>query len=358
MINMYYDFWKGKKVFITGHTGFKGTWLSLWLTKLGAHVTGYALPPDEENSLFYLCKTDQMVDSYFGDVRDYEKLQTCLLQAKPDIVIHLAAQPLVRESYRNPVDTYSINVMGTVHLLDSVRKCDCVRAVVNVTTDKCYENHEWLWSYRENDALGGKDPYSNSKACSEFVTNAYRNSFFSPKQYAKHGVALASARAGNVIGGGDWAKERLIPDCFRAILNKETLVIRNPKAIRPWQHVLEPLSGYLILAEYLYEYGPDYGEAWNFGPKEDNRTVEWIVQYISKIWKNEIDYKVIEDEKQFREATYLRLDWAKAKNRLNWQPKWQIERALDMTMKWLEAYIRDEDIATICFKQIEEYMNN
>ena len=235
MINK--EFWRGKKVLITGHTGFKGSWLSLWLNSLGAIVTGYALTPPTQPSLFALCKIDTVIHSVIGDVRDREKLMQVMQESQPEIVIHMAAQPLVRDSYKNPVDTYAINVMGTVHVLEAVRHCPSVKAVVNVTTDKCYDNKEWIWGYRENEAMGGYDPYSNSKACSELVTSSYRNSFFHPNEYEKHGVAIATARAGNVIGGGDWAADRLIPDCINALINNKKVMIRNPNSIRPWQHV-------------------------------------------------------------------------------------------------------------------------
>lgn len=346
------EFWSGKKVFVTGHTGFKGSWLSLWLNSMGSNVLGYALPPAERNSLFYLAHLDGIVDSHFGDVRDYAQLEKSLLAFEPDIVFHLAAQPLVRESYRNPLETYETNVMGTVHLLECVRKCESVKVVINVTTDKCYENKEWVWAYREVDSLGGKDPYSSSKVCSEFVTQAYQASFFSKCDR----VAIATARAGNVIGGGDWSKERLIPDCFRAIVNREELIVRNPKAIRPWQHVLESLSGYLTLAEHMYVYGKAYNGAWNFGPHENDRTVEWIVQYISEKWKEGMSYKIIDDNDGLAESTYLKLDWSKARERLHWTPKWSIEKALDMAMEWLEWYMTEKDISTICLEQINQYM--
>ena len=273
------DFWRGRRVFLTGHTGFKGGWLALWLQRLGADVTGYALDPPTTPSLFAVARVGAGMRSIINDIRDAETLAQAMREAQPEIVIHMAAQPLVRYSYQAPVETYATNVMGTVHLLEAVRQTDSVRAVVNVTSDKCYENREWVWGYRENEPMGGYDPYSNSKGCAELVTAAYRNSYFNPAQYSQHGVALASARAGNVIGGGDWAEDRLIPDILRAIAAGEAVNIRSPHAIRPWQHVLEPLSGYLLLAQRLIEDGPAHAEGWNFGPsEEDARPVQWIVE--------------------------------------------------------------------------------
>ena len=269
-------FWKDKRVLLTGHTGFKGSWLSLWLQSMGAQVTGYALAPPSNPSLFDVAEVGKGMTSIIGDIGDLERLRAVFAEHKPEIVIHMAAQALVRYSYVEPVETYSTNVMGTVNLLEAVRGTDSVRAVVNVTSDKCYENREWVWGYRENEAMGGFDPYSNSKGCAELVTAAYRNSYFHPGQYKEHGVAIASGRAGNVIGGGDWADDRLIPDIMRAITQGKPVNIRNPHAIRPWQHVLEPLSGYLLLAQKLFEDGPAYAEGWNFGPNdEDAKPVQW-----------------------------------------------------------------------------------
>ena len=279
------DFWRGKRVFLTGHTGFKGSWLSIWLHSLGAEVTGYALEPPTDPSLFSLAGVDGLLTSIIADVRDLERLQAEMVHAAPEIVIHMAAQPLVRDSYKIPVETYATNVMGTVHLLEALRSCPALRAVVNVTTDKVYENREWLWGYREIEPMGGYDPYSNSKGCSELVTAAYRSSYFNPLDYSRHGVAVATARAGNVIGGGDWANDRLIPDVVRSILAGEPVQIRNPGAIRPWQHVLEPLSGYLTLAEHLFAGGARYAQGWNFGPaEEDARPVAWLVERLCSDW--------------------------------------------------------------------------
>jgi CDP-glucose 4,6-dehydratase len=349
------EFWQGKKVFMTGHTGFKGSWLCLWLSQLGADVTGYALEPPTDPSLFELARVGELVDSCIADVRDLERLKTEMLKASPDVVIHMAAQPLVRDSYRIPVETYSINVMGVVHLLEAVRSCPNVKAVVNVTTDKCYENREWIWGYRENEPLGGFDPYSNSKGCSELVTASYRSSFFNPGRFAEHGVGLASARAGNVIGGGDWAGDRLIPDIIRAILAGDPVRIRNPHAIRPWQHVLEPLSGYLALAQRLYEDGAEYAESWNFGPAdEDARPVEWIVQRMCRQWGAGAHYEIDEGDHP-HEAHYLKLDCSKARSGLGWHPRWNLEKALDSIIGWTQSYRSGDDLQKICLEQIADY---
>src|SRR5450759_4295801 len=302
------QFWNKKRVLITGHTGFKGSWLILLLHNMRSEVYGYALEPPTNPNMFEEAKIAGLVNSNIGDIRDYDKLLSTIQLVNPEIVIHMAAQPLVRESYKNPVDTYSTNVMGTVNLLEAIRKTPGIKAVVNVTTDKCYENREWRWGYRENEPMGGYDPYSNSKGCSELVTSAYRNSFFNAKDYQKHGVALASARAGNVIGGGDWAEDRLIPDFIRAISKGEEVKIRSPYAIRPWQHVLEPLSGYLMLAERLYSAGPSFAEGWNFGPEDsDSKSVEWITNKICQFWGNEASYE-LDKNPQPHESSYLKLD--------------------------------------------------
>lgn len=349
------NFWRGKKVFITGHTGFKGSWLCLWLSLLGANVTGYALEPPTDPSLFELCGVDKLIKSYIADIRDGVTLKKTMAEAAPEIVIHMAAQALVRESYKNPVETYSTNVMGTVNLFESIRDCQSVKAVVNVTTDKCYENKEWPWGYRENEPMGGYDPYSNSKACSELVTSSYRSAFFNPKDYDIHGVALGSARAGNVIGGGDWAADRLIPDCIRSLLDGQKIVIRSPQAIRPWQHVLEPLSGYLTLAQKLFEGGPRYAEAWNFGPDDnDCKPVEWIVRRMCAKWGSGSDYE-IEGGEHPHEANYLKLDCSKAKAELGWYPNWNLETAIDMVIEWALSYKNGKVLKKVCLEQIDEY---
>jgi CDP-glucose 4,6-dehydratase len=354
MINK--DFWKGKRVFLTGHTGFKGSWLSIWLNLLGANVTGYALEPPTNPSLFEKANVADLVNHNIGNIRDLDNLKKVMVTANPDIVIHMAAQPLVRESYQDPVGTYQTNVMGTVHVLESVRFCDNVRAVVNVTTDKCYENKEWVWGYRENEPMGGYDPYSNSKGCSELVTSAYRNSFFNPEKYGiEHHVALASARAGNVIGGGDWAKDRLIPDIIRAFKKKGPVLIRSPYAIRPWQHVLEPLSGYLMLAERLYEKnGNSFAEAWNFGPDEgDTEPVEWIVGRMCFLWGDGVGFK-IDTGQHPHEAQYLKLDTSKARQLLGWRTLWKLAKALKLIVNWEKE--EKNSFRNRTLEQIHEFM--
>ena len=352
-------FWSGKKVFITGHTGFKGSWLCLWLHKLGAEVHGYALEPPTQPSLFELAHVADLLTSHqVADIRDGVVLSAAIQRVQPEIVIHMAAQPLVRESYQIPAETYATNVMGTVNLLESIRQCPSVKSVVNVTTDKCYENKEWVWAYRENEPMGGFDPYSSSKACSELVTAAYRQSFFSPQQYEEHGVALASARAGNVIGGGDWAKDRLIPDCINSLLANKAIRIRNPYSIRPWQHVLEPLSGYICLAQKLYESGPDYAEGWNFGPSdEDAKPVEWIVKRLCDQWGGGSCYEIDSGDHP-HEAHYLKLDCSKAHMRLNWQPRWSLNCSLDRIIQWVQCFKQNGDIQGCCFSQIENYIES
>lgn len=350
-------FWNGRRVFLTGHTGFKGSWLCLWLHTLGAEVTGYALDPPTDPSLFDLSGVGKLITSITGDVRDGKKLTGALTAARPEIVIHMAAQPLVRDSYKIPAETYEINVMGTVNLLEAVRNCASVKAVINVTTDKCYENQEWIWGYRENDRLGGYDPYSNSKACSELVTAAYRSSYFNPGEYVRHGIALATVRAGNVIGGGDWATDRLLPDCARSVLKGERILIRSPQAIRPWQHVLEPLAGYLMLAQRLYEDGAPFSESWNFGPDEsDARTVEWLVRTFCSRWGGRASYEVEQGEHP-HEAHYLKLDCSKAKARLGWHPRWGLDEAIGRIIDWTRTYQDGNDVKAVCREQIEAYMS-
>jgi len=349
------SFWSGKKVFVTGHTGFKGSWLSLWLQQLDAQVTGYALQPPTNPSLFEVACVEQGMKSVVGDIRDGTMLTNAMRQAEPDIVIHMAAQPLVRRSYVDPVETYSTNVMGTVNLLEAVRQTSSVRAVVNVTTDKCYENKEWVWGYREIEPMGGFDPYSSSKGCAELVTAAYRNSFFNSAKHSEHQVALATARAGNVIGGGDWAEDRLIPDILRAIQNGQSVNIRNPLATRPWQHVLEPLSGYLALAEKLFAQGPAFAEAFNFGPaEEDAKPVQWIVETLAKNWGDGASWH-LDGGAHPHEAHYLKLDCSKARATLAWQPRWHLDEALQAIIAWHKAHQDHKDMRAFSIEQISSF---
>jgi CDP-glucose 4,6-dehydratase len=349
------SFWKDKKVFITGHTGFKGSWLCLWLQSLGAEIVGYGLMPPTNPNLFELANVEQGMDSIIGDIRDGSKLTKCLCQFLPDIVIHMAAQPLVRRSYADPVETYSTNIMGTVNLLEAVRRTPSVRAVVIVTTDKCYENKEWVWGYRETEPMGGFDPYSSSKGCAELVTAAYRSSFFNPETFASHQVALATVRAGNVIGGGDWAEDRLIPDILKAFQESQPAIIRCPDSTRPWQHVLEPLNGYLQLAENLYSNGISFAEAWNFGPNdEDTKTVRWIVDQLAHQWGKDASWT---DDQGINphEALCLKLDCSKAKVLLNWGPKWSLSQTLNHIITWHKAYLEESDMREISLHQIKTY---
>lgn len=352
------NFWKGKKVFVTGHTGFKGSWLSLWLQQLGADVMGFSLQPPTQPSLFELAQVAQGMTSIVGDVRDLERLQRAMASFKPEVVIHLAAQPLVRHSYQFPVETYTTNVLGTVHVLEAVRKISSVCVVVNITSDKCYENREWVWGYRERDSLGGYDPYSSSKACAELVAASYRNAYFNPNCYVDHGVALATTRAGNVIGGGDWAANRLIPDILQALIQKESVLIRNPQATRPWQHVLEPLNGYLMLAEKLYCEGSTYGEGWNFGPDDINvKPVAWIADYLYRYWGEGLTWQRDLSIAHAHENTYLKLDCSKARMRLNWHPKLDLKTTLEWIVDWTKAYQSGVDMQNYTKTQINQFMD-
>jgi CDP-glucose 4,6-dehydratase len=344
------EFWRGKRVFMTGHTGFKGSWLSLWLQQLNADLTGYALGAPTNPNLFEIANVSAGMRSIIGDIRDFAGLTKAMQDAKPDIVIHMAAQPLVRYSYQAPVDTYATNVMGTVHMLEAVRHCGSVRAVVNVTTDKCYQNQDWVWGYRENEPMGGYDPYSSSKGCAELVSAAYRKSFLRDA-----GIAMATARAGNVVGGGDWALDRLIPDILRALEKRHIVQIRNPNAIRPWQHVLEPLSGYMTLAENLHEKGQIYADGWNFGPRdEDARPVKSIVENLCTAWGDGANWKIDQGNHQY-EASYLKLDISKAVQELNWSPKWSLDKALNKITEWHQAWMSGQDMHTKSIQQIQEY---
>ena len=350
-------FWEGKRVFLTGHTGFKGSWLALWLQQLGANVTGFALAAPTQPSLFDVAQVGASMQSVHGDVRDLPAVLRTMQAARPEIVIHMAAQSLVRLSYDTPVETYATNVMGTVHLLEAVRQTPGVKAVLNVTTDKCYENKEWDWGYRENEPMGGFDPYSNSKGCSELVSSAYRSSFFHPSQHAQHGVALATARAGNVSGGGDWARDRLIPDILAAFEAGEQVAIRNPHATRPWQHVLEPLSGYLTLAEKLYTVGPTFAEAFNFGPVEgDAKPVQWIVEQLMQRWGNSATW-ALDHANHPHEANYLKLDCSKAHSLLNWRPRWDLAMALTAIVSWHKAYLSGENMRVATEAQVASFQS-
>ena len=353
------SFWQNKKVFLTGHTGFKGGWLALWLSSMGAKVTGYALAPNTNPNLFETARVaDAAERSLIGDIRDLERLKSAMKQAEPEIVIHMAAQPLVRYSYQNPVETYSTNVMGTVNVLESIRSLEGVRAALVVTSDKCYENQEWPWGYRENEPMGGHDPYSNSKGCAELVTAAYRESYFSAKQFEQHHLALASARAGNVIGGGDWSTDRLIPDAIKAFEANQSLIIRNPLATRPWQHVLEPLSGYLVLLQHLHLQGPEFNGGWNFGPKdEDTRTVQEVVDLFIGSWGNNVSWEH-DSKEQPHEAHALKLDCSKARQQLHWVPKWIIEQAIVKIVDWQKSFQSGSDMNQVCLEQIRAYQTS
>lgn len=345
------SFWKDKKVFLTGHTGFKGSWLSLWLQSMGAIVKGYSLEPPTNPSLFLVADVAQNMESEIGDIRNLEQLKQSMLAFNPDILIHMAAQPLVRLSYIEPVDTYTTNVIGTVNVLEAARSCPNLKSIVSVTTDKCYENKEWAWGYRENEPMGGHDPYSSSKGCAELVSSAYRNSFFNSNDTA----ALATARAGNVIGGGDWAEDRLIPDILSAFEQSKSVVVRNPLSTRPWQHVLEPLSGYLVLAEHLYIYGQEFAQAWNFGPKEEDcKPVNWILDKMVATWGKSAGWE-LDQNNHPHEAGFLKLDCSKAKQKLHWQPKWNLEYTLGLIVNWHQAWREGKNMNEKCLQEIAKY---
>ena len=353
-LEMNEKFWTDKRVFLTGHTGFKGSWLSLMLQNLGAKVTGYSLAPSTDPSLFEVADVVNGMTSIVGDICDLPTLQCTMGAARPDIVIHMAAQPLVRQSYAEPVETYATNVMGTVNVLESVRHTSCVKAVLVITTDKCYENREWVWGYRENDALGGFDPYSSSKACSEIVSSAYRSSYFTDKK-----VRLATARAGNVIGGGDWSQDRLIPDLIRSFVNKETAFIRNPNSIRPWQHVFEPLRGYIMLAERLYmAENEEYSRAWNFGPTDhDCKTVDWIASKMSSLWGDNASW-TSGSSSELHEAKNLKLDTSLVTSKLGWTPIFSLEQGLMHLIEWNKEYLKSQNARDISVSQVRKYMQD
>ncbi|OBQ54114.1 CDP-glucose 4,6-dehydratase [Tamlana sp. s12] len=349
---VYDNFFKGKKVFLTGHTGFKGSWMTLLLQSLGAEVTGYALSPDQEQNLFDFTGLEKKMNSHIGDIQDFSTLQDAMVKANPEIVIHMAAQPLVIESYKNPIQTYGTNVMGTANLLEIVRQLPNVEVCLNITTDKVYKNNEWFWGYRETDTLGGHDPYSNSKACSELVTQSYRDSFFTDSQ-----TVIATARAGNVIGGGDWAANRLVPDFIRSIQSGKEVIIRSPKAVRPWQHVLDCLGGYLQLIWKLSA-NKKLATSYNFGPDDDNiKTVESLINKVCNRWGESASYK-IEGNDAFHEAGLLRLDISKARQDLDWQPKWGMEKTVTQIVDWYKAFSEGEDALSLCQIQIKEFLQN
>lgn len=348
------EFWRGRKVFVTGHTGFKGGWLSLWLSRRGAEVYGYSLAPPTNPSFYSAARVAQRIaGNTIADLRDFGAMAKALAEARPSVVFHLAAQSLVRRSYIEPVETYEVNVIGTVNLLEAIRKADSVRAIVNVTSDKCYENREWVWPYRETEPMGGVDPYSSSKGCSELVTSAYRRSFFET-----NGIRLASGRAGNVIGGGDWASDRLVPDCVRAFSRREAVRLRHPEAVRPWQHVLEPLAGYLRLAEKLYdEGGSAFGSAWNFGPDVGGEaTVGEVAEEVARLWGQGAQVERMQQEDDQRhEAGLLRIDSSRARSRLHWRPRWQLGQALEYTVAWYRAFLEGADMLDVSLGQIQAY---
>lgn len=347
------EFWRGRRVFLTGHTGFKGSWLALWLQSMGAEVHGYSLAPPTTPDLFTIADVAAGMTSEIGDIRDAAQLTASMTAFNPEVLIHMAAQPLVRESYAAPVETYATNVMGTVHVLEAARGCSALRAIVSVTTDKCYENREWVWGYREDEAMGGHDPYSNSKGCAELVTSAYRRSFF-----AKSGVAIGSARAGNVIGGGDWAADRLVPDALKAFEEGAPVILRNPKASRPWQHVLEPLSGYLVLAEALYERGQSVAEGWNFGPRNgEAQTVEFVIDGLIDAWGDGAAWK-LDNGAHPHEAHDLSLDVSKARARLGWEPRWEISSTLARIVSWHKAWRDGSDMRDRCLAEIADYASS
>jgi CDP-glucose 4,6-dehydratase len=349
------SFWKGRKVFVTGHTGFKGSWLSLWLNTLGADVTGYALDPPTQPNLFEQAQVGTTVRSVLGDIRDFPRLKKAMVECRAEVVIHMAAQSVVRRGYDDPIETYSSNVMGTVNLLEAVRQQKHPCVVVNVTSDKCYANREWVWGYRENEPMGGRDPYSNSKGCAELVTTAYRESFFPLEAFDRHGVALASARAGNAIGGGDWTSDQLIPDLMRAFLAGKACLIRNPSAFRPWQFVLEPLRGYLMLAEKLSEDATRFASGWNFGPADaDAKPVSWIADKLAASWGNSASWKQ-DSATHPREAHSLKLDASKAGTCLDWHPVLPLDHALEGIVEWYRGFQAGDNLRRLTQTQIENY---
>lgn len=354
-LDLFNNFYKGKRVLITGHTGFKGSWLSIWLHELGADVIGFALEPITPNDNYILSKIGNKLISIIGDIRDEQLLKQIFNKYQPEIVFHLAAQPIVRLSYEIPVETYNINVMGTIHVLEAIRATEGVKVGVMITTDKCYENKEQIWGYRENEAMGGYDPYSSSKGAAEIAISSWRRSYFNPKEIGKHGKAIASVRAGNVIGGGDWAQDRIIPDCIRALELDKQIDIRSPKAIRPWQHVLEPLSGYMLLAKKMWEEPTKYSEGWNFGPNAESIATVWdVATKVTANYGKGILHD-LSDNNILHEANLLMLDINKAKFQLGWEPKMNINQSIELTIDWYKRY-KTENVYSICQEQIEYYL--
>lgn len=349
--------YRNKSVLITGHTGFKGSWLAIWLQALGAKVIGYSLPPYTNKDNFVQANLSNKIVDLRGDIRNLYELKRIFDEYQPEYVFHLAAQPIVRLSYEKPIETYEVNVMGTINVLECIRYCSATKVGILVTTDKCYENKEQLWGYRENDALGGYDPYSSSKGAAELAIQSWRQSFMNPKNYMSHGKTIASVRAGNVIGGGDWAQDRIIPDCIRAIKENKAIEIRNPNAIRPWEHVLEPLYGYLLLGEKMTEHPTMYSESWNFGPKiESIITVREIVDLLLKYY-GKGSVKEVALSQQVHEANLLNLDISKAVFKLGWMPRLSIEEAVQYTVKWYQKY-ETQNVYRLCIDQIEKFSNH
>lgn len=349
------SFWRGRKVLVTGHTGFKGSWLGLWLDLLGAHVTGYALDPPTEPSLFQQAAVAESINSVYGDVRDFPRVKALIAESRPDVIIHMAAQSVVRRGYDDPVETYSSNVMGTVHVFEAIRQLSHRCVVLNITSDKCYFNREWVWGYRETEPMGGRDPYSNSKGCAELVTTAFRESFFSPASVERHGVALGSCRAGNAVGGGDWTSDQLVPDLMRAFLAGRACPIRNPLATRPWQFVLEPLRGYLMLAERLSEHPCHFAAGWNFGPADaDAKPVSWVADQLVQAWGEGASW-VRDAAGHPSEAQMLKLDVSKAQVCLGWRPVLALQQALEWIVEWYRAFQSGGDVRGLTRAQIVRY---
>jgi CDP-glucose 4,6-dehydratase len=353
------SFWKNKKVLLTGHTGFKGSWLSLWLQKLGVDLIGFSKSVPTKPSLFELADVGKNMTSIMGDITSIENITNVVKQHNPEIIVHMAAQSLVHKSYDQPLETFSTNIMGTVNLLEAVRNTSKKCVIINVTSDKCYENQELSRGYKENDPMGGYDPYSSSKGCAELITSSFRNSFFKDSNNKDYDISLASVRAGNVIGGGDWADNRIVPDIMRGILDKKIIKIRNPNSVRPWQYVLEPLRGYLELAEKLYNYKSEYTESWNFGPEiDDAKPVSWLVNEIVEMWGENIEVDFDNDDLDHKhETNFLRLDCSKAKSKLKWNPKIKLEEGLKLTVNWYKQYEQTKELREFTENQIEEYLS-